>query len=127
MKSVTDLEQSKKLIEILPEESADFYWICGRLHTDGPKYQVLRMKEEVIEPEKYWPAWSLSALLGMLPVGFLGKKGMRLNLDKSENDFSIWYTSLDDGLVIEHLDVESKEPVDACVAMIEKLSKEGLL
>ena len=118
MKSVTDLEQSKKLIEILQEESADFYWICGRLHTDGPKYQVLRMKEEVIEPENYWPAWSLTALLGVLPEPLL-----------EQNSEKKWYCLVH---CMAHNGIKSflwedDDPVDACVMLIEKLSKEGLL
>lgn len=60
MKSYTDLEQSKKLAEILPLESADMrYTPFGDTHPwvwDGK----LLEKDSV-------PCWSLTALLGDLP------------------------------------------------------------
>lgn len=67
MKSYTDLVQSRKLSEILPLESADFFWIIGHLHTDGPKYEIIRPINEVYETDKYWPCWSLAALISILP------------------------------------------------------------
>ena len=104
MKSYTDIEQSKKLAEILPIESADM------------KYISLRHRDDTIEwipqlgiPSKYdIPCWSLSALLGVLP------------------DYTLQTNT--DGTVF--VVCESKKPmisdaydnpVDACVAMIEKL------
>ena len=68
-KICTSKEQSQKLIELgIDRNTADMVWVCGRLHTDGLEYQVLRVKEEVSEPENYIPAWSLSALLGLMPT-----------------------------------------------------------
>ena len=67
-KICTSLEQSKRLIELgIDISTADMVWVCGRLHTDGPKYQVLRVKEEVSEPENYISTWSLSALMDLMP------------------------------------------------------------
>lgn len=68
-KICTTIEQSQKLIELgIDVNTADMVWVCGRLHTDGPKYQVLRVKEEVSEPENYIPAWSLPALMDLMPT-----------------------------------------------------------
>lgn len=107
-KIATDLEQSKKLAEILPLESADFVWLIGHLHTDGPRYEVIRTKGEVSEPENYWPCWSLAALEGLMPFhivennnrfGFYQVKGFNKQGEtyrfgyKTNNDFFLFETS----------------------------------
>lgn len=70
MKSYTDINQSKKLAEILPLESADCYWDYDEIQKfhritwfeDGyNKESQLRLNENNI------CAWSLAALLGVLP------------------------------------------------------------
>ena len=62
MKSYTDLEQSKKLAEILPIESADMY----RVFENNAETRVYYGKM----PTAYFvckPCWSLAALLNILP------------------------------------------------------------
>lgn len=108
MKAYTDLEQSKKLAEILPLESADFVWLIGHLHTDGPRYEVIRAKGEVSEPENYWPCWSLAALLDILPKGY--SLGRRTN-----GKYYVCMTH------IKHNISEFDNPIDACYEMILKL------
>lgn len=110
IKSYTDIEQSKKLAEILPLESADMQWF---LEED---YGIVQIKEELQD----WggdctiPCWSLAALLGIL------------------HDYTLQTNT--DGTVF--VVCESKKPmisdayynpVDACVAMIENLHKLNLL
>lgn len=81
MKAFTDLEQSKKLAEILPVESADMCYcnnsIKGLNYTDefsANLHSVEEMKDifdsAFNEWDKYWKlisCWSLCALLEMLP------------------------------------------------------------
>ena len=124
MKSYTDLEQSKRLAEILPLESADFFWIIGHLHTDGPRYEIIRPRNEVSEVEKYWPCWSLSALLGVLP-SVIKRKGKRmfLTLEKA-GAYNLYYKSPDR---MDEFWETNEEPVDACYEMILLLNKEGEL
>ena len=64
IKSYTDLQQSKKLAEFLPLESADMCWTpfdekwdayLGAPHPDAIKKEI--------------PCWSLAALLQVLPLG----------------------------------------------------------
>ena len=95
MKSYTDLEQSKKLAEILPLESADMTWcnnsIKGINYTDkfsANLYTVKEMKdvfdEALVGWDKYWelvPCWSLSALLDVLPKYELNNFGNTIKLD----------------------------------------------
>lgn len=61
MKSYTDLEQSRKLADILPLESADMYYInssVGKIHIGG-------WKDEMHDEDDI-PCWSLAALLEVL-------------------------------------------------------------
>lgn len=69
MKSFTSLDQSKKLVEILPFESADMFYSAGnetqptfRLHSYGH-----------IMSDKDVCAWSLAALINLLPSEFTEK------------------------------------------------------
>ena len=114
IKSYTDLEQSKKLAEFLPIESADHFHIIGHLHTDGPRYEVIRPRNEIVETDKYWPCWSLSALLAIL------------------RDYTLQTNT--DGTVFVVCDSKKPmisdaydNPVDAFVAMIECLHELNLL
>ena len=115
IRAYTTIEQSRKLAEILPLESADMYWF--RDDTEIPKiYPKDMMKNSV---SVTCPCWSLASLLCVLP------KGIRLL--KSANISSVadikYYCDCPKGTVHEWYD----NPVDACVAMIEKLHELNLL
>lgn len=71
MKSYTDLEQSRKLAEILPIESADnHYWCNGYNNYIYGLGNSVELKEKFEEKGlKYLPCWSLAALLQVLPLG----------------------------------------------------------
>ena len=120
MKAYTDLNQSKKLAEILPLESADHFHIIGHLHTDGPKYEVIRSRNEVVETDKYWPCWSLAALLGVIPN--------KLKIAICINDFQNGKDKYAIGSV-EHdnYDCYADNLVDACYEMIIKLNELKML
>lgn len=119
IKSYTDLEQSKKLAEILPLESADMKWFFWKEEIDSPKTPTFGYSKTVAESYKdteavYLACWSLSALLGVL------------------TDYTLQTNT--DGTVF--VVCESKKPmisdaydnpVDACVAMIEKLHELKML
>ena len=59
IKSYTDLEQSKKLAEFLPLESADMNYWCGT--------QIRIGGHRTMDKDLDIPCWSLSALLNILP------------------------------------------------------------
>ena len=67
MKSYTDLEQSKKLTEILPLESADMF-----LAMNGTIPVMAKYIDDgyVTADETAIPCWSLAALLDLLPSEF---------------------------------------------------------
>lgn len=71
MKSYTDIEQSKKLAEILPLESADMKWYFWKSEIDAPKLPTFGYSKDAAESYKsteavYLPCWSLAALLEQL-------------------------------------------------------------
>ena len=119
MKSYTDLEQSKKLAEILPLESADMRYDEYISYIDGtPKVGYKKGVTDGI------PCWSLVALLSVLPkcIG-----GSVLRMDMSENDFNLWFDDLS-GIVDEILpDITKDNSIDACYEMILKLYEQKLL
>lgn len=120
MKSYTDLEQSKKLAELLPITSIDFAW---NIFSDGST-RILRMDDwQVSENAKsnveIIPCWSLAALFDVLPYG------TDVTKDKSdtENEKYMCTVLVNDSLVTTF----ANNPVDACVEMILKLNKNKML
>ena len=111
MKAYTDLEQSKKLAEILPLGSADmFYDQYGVIRIGNPK--------ERYSDYHQLPVWSLAALLGVLP---------RIDIEKeicSDDTFDYRVKAyIGDGYIGDWFD----NPLDACVDMIFKLDEQKLL
>lgn len=72
MKSYTDLEQSRKLADILPIESADMYYF-DNLPVPKVGYSVEVEKLYSKANIDYIPCWSLAALMDMLPSKFTQK------------------------------------------------------
>lgn len=124
MKAFTDIEQSKKLAEILPKESADMcYRIVAYNPNDTHVYQPYCFSGTL---ESDIPCWSLVALLQIIPKNI--KRLNRLRIDIDNVDFSIWYDDLKGYGVNDKLpDITSKEPVDACYEMVLKLHESKLL
>jgi hypothetical protein len=120
MKSYTDIEQSKKLAEILPHESADMLILnnVGRSgDVDGTNCHTI-LKENLnplAEVPEILPCWSLAALLNVMKESELigSPEGTWLN--------RVWYK----GFPISRGGYNN--PVDACVAMIIKLHEQNLL
>ena len=81
VKAYTDIEQSKKLAEILPIESADMAWCNNSNYTDEYSANLYTAKEmqECFDKalngwDKYWkliPCWSLAALLAIYPMALV--------------------------------------------------------
>ena len=70
IKSFSDLEQSKKLAEILPVESADM----KILPFTEKEYRVVPINDiAVCDREDEIPCWLLAALLNLLPSEFTEK------------------------------------------------------
>ena len=119
-KAFTNLEQSKKLAEILPIESADLGYRYIKRSQDGVDYYT----EETL-PYQYAnyvgiPCWSLAALLEVLPHRI--DEICELDIGKlSGNDG--WYVCYDG---IDRFFTNSNL-IDACYKMILKLHEQKLI
>ena len=116
MKNYTDLEQSKKLAEILPIESADMRFCFS--HTLGGRitghYPMIGREPSL----GTIPCWSLAALLSVTR-NYCTRFELTLRSNKKYNLFAMTdnyvyrgFNEYPDGI---------DEPIDVCVALIEKL------
>ena len=111
MKSYTDIEQSKKLAEILPLESADMWWVA--LNWQETEYYVEVKQDGISQPKKAVPCWSLSALLEQLE-----------NAAGLAKDYGLWFCYDNrKSYCTKHYN----NPVDACYELILKLHELNLL
>ena len=120
MKAFTDIDQSKKLAEILPVESADMMWDDWSLIDEGWKLSAGYYPEiEKDYGRKCYPAWSLAALLDILPNGTDTHKQVNESIScyfvEVYNNKKYFSTERYDDLL------------DACVEMIFKLKEKDLL
>ena len=125
-KSYTTIEQSRKLAEILPLESADMtYYACvkdWRGNPVEPKWgkPTTLTKEELALPRpnfqeyEYVPCWSLAALFSTLP------RGCNISTPKPNNalGYCCWN---------QYHEIYASNPIDACYEMIIKLHDLKLL
>jgi len=137
MKSYTDLEQSKKLAEILPLESADMHYATWTI-LDG-EFIVSPNQGNTIEDlqedygDQIIPCWSLAALLSVLPIVYINNKKevcgpLHIDITDSETPFALWYVNpLYKGSIVELQTKEYDNLVDACVEMILKLKENNNL
>lgn len=145
IKAFTDVEQSKKLAEILPYESADMYYAGHRSiinpkeweYGDTPK---IRGKYISFDDKRiFYPAWSLSALLTTLPNEIITDNRFECHYqidirkyDGSDNTtlYQIAYGNNrgSSGSWHDMINTGEKESlVDCCVQMILSLNKFNLL
>ena len=119
IKSYTDLEQSKKLAEILTLESADMKWFFWKEEIDAHKTPTFGYSKTASESYKdteavYLACWSLSALLGVLPD---------YTLQTNTNGTVFVVCESKKPMISDAYD----NPVDACYELILKLYDLNLL
>jgi hypothetical protein len=123
MKSYTDLEQSKKLAEILPLESADMHYskdFDGRWFVDLAKYTSVKVPKYVGNIEEHLlPCWSLAALLNVLELPTLEK--CNIGKDKTGWMVTVYHNNS------RYDSFFYNEPVDACYEVILKLNELKML
>ena len=142
-RAFTSLEQSRKLAEILPLDSADMrygyispYDFSDRMYGGGydkvpyPK-DFLKLCADFCEEDIYdgsLPCWSLSALLGVLESEIDGEEGetYQLNIEKDGTWWNVWYREQYDEA--NPIETESTEDlIDACYEMIIRLNELKML
>ena len=117
MKSYTDLEQSKKLAEILPLESADMCWTSF-----DEKWDAYLGAPNPDAIKKEIPCWSLAALLE-----YLKTLESLVYLPGLFADNKVWilqFVERGHGKVVE---IKSNNSVDACYKMIIRLNELKML
>ena len=128
MKAFSDIEQSKKLAEILPHDTADGTWkriaIAG-CNLDVPEEQQYFHDGDM--PFMYYsgvgiPSWSLAALLDILPI--LDNRSPVISKTFNGKYRVVYHSTAYERAILTS---DYDNPVDACVAMIEKLNEQKLL
>ena len=131
IKSFTDLEQSKKLAEILPIESADMWWSRCTITDFGDGALKVSYAVEPCNISQFRntkediPCWSLAALLSVLPMIKKGKENANPFIAKTpDNEYYVVYATftkeVDSSAIYDN-------PVDACVDMIIHLHELKML
>ena len=106
MKSYTNIEQSKKLAEILPFESADMrYAPFGDSHPWIWDEDIKLLEVGAI------PCWSLAALFNILPSATLDTSDDHYCRFSCQQRYTEWHDN----------------PIDACYEMIIKLNELKML
>lgn len=129
IKSYTDLEQSRKLAEILPLESADmWYSYYGNskynptIAYKGQQWFLCQIRNSLHDDI---PCWSLAALLSVIPKRI--KHYNVLTIDVNENEFAIRYDEIAYRVNNDLPDITKDNSIDACYEMIIKLNELNLL
>lgn len=126
MKSYTDINQSKKLAEILPIESTDLSY----LSKDG---RGIEFFEEPVVNDGTWedddiPCWSLAALLDIIPQEIFDGEYV---INITEGIDNRWVLTYDHYENRNHsyygLSTGADNLVDVCYEMIIKLKERNLL
>lgn len=134
-KSFTSLEQSKKLAEILPIESADMWWLyvtsqgkhIAMMYEEPDPHYIGRMESYGIKDAAI-RCWSLAALLEQLDDEITDDNGNDYNLTivKENLQYQLYYH--DSWGQVEDIETDYYDDlVDACYEMIIKLHEQKLL
>lgn len=122
IKSYTDIEQSKRLSDILPHESADMRFCFS--HTLGGRitghYPMIGREPSL----GTIPCWSLTALIELLPNKIVvNNENYFLNFTKKNVEYRGIVTW--DGQ--KCISTKAENLLDACYNMIVKLKKDNIL
>jgi hypothetical protein len=124
MKSYTDIEQSKKLTEILSIESSDMYWDL----LSKSNYAKVNNIGYCLNRTCIY-AWSLTALLQILPIKtYIEIDNVCCTLAISRDTLGKWFVSYHNRSYGSSLiTCSNKELLDACYEMVVKLNELKML
>ena len=128
IKSYTDIERSKILAEILPLDSADYFYKYCIGHYNSIYYRLETYPYNKGGNKNHdIPCWSLAALLNVLPKIYYPVKDHKtdLILGKPKDKWCVLYW---DTTGMQHgEETLGDNPVDACVDMIVKLKEKNMI
>ena len=135
-KICTSIEQSKKLSEFLPLESADMDYI-PIINIDGEySLEVNEWDNEHVIEDGWIPCWSLAALIDILPEDIIGQRHYFFEISKmgdASTPHEVRYYRFRDESDggdfgrITWISHQANNLVDACVEMILKLHELKML
>lgn len=128
MKSYVDIDQAKKLMEILPLDSADYFYMRSIDNFNAIRYTLETYPYNKGAKDHDLPCWSLASLYSILPNNKekstdLSRGGW--DMDPLEYNDKWWCEYEDESE--ERVSVTADNPIDACYEMIVKLHKLNLL
>lgn len=128
IKSYTDIERSKVLAEILPLDSADYFYKYCIGHYNSIYYRLETYPYNKGGNKNHdIPCWSLAALLNVLPKIYYPVKDHKtdLILGKPKDKWCLLYW---DTTGMQHgEETLGDNPVDACADMIVKLKEKNMI
>ena len=125
IKAYTDISQSKTLSKILPLESADMWW---NGFVDEEHSIIWDGYPNFLSSDICTPCWSLAALLGVIKEqGLVDLRFLQSTYDNIGNHLTNVWCCTFENLGTISLDLYAYNPVDACVAVVEKLHELNLL
>ena len=128
MKAFTDLEQSKKLAEILPIESADMFHFIHEVDTVGFGYKKEAAEFYSKTEFEYLPCWSLAALLDIIPQEIFDGEYVINITEGCDNRWVLTYDYYENRNHSYYgLSTGADNLIDACYEMIIKLHEQKIL
>lgn len=134
MKSYASLEQSRKLAEFLPLESADMEYLRFKENNALISSVPFVKDESEVENSAYdavyerIPCWSLAALLGVIPQEIFNGEYI-INITEGLNNK--WIITYDYYGNVNHsfygLSSDADNLIDSCIEMIIKLHERKIL
>ena len=126
IKSYTSQEQSKKLAEFLPIESADMWWTA--LNWQETEYYTEVKQDGINQPKRAIPCWSLAALLSIIPQELFDGEYIINITEGLDNRWVITYDPYEDKCPSYYgLSTGADNLVDACTDIIIKLKERNII
>ena len=128
MKACTDIEQSKKLAEILPIESADAFYDMAE--PEKRQVPIIGNPDDYYDMEDWTiPCWSLAALLDQLEDVICDEEDNQweLVIKKEGVQYDLYYLIVYGEQENIELDRFYDDLIDCCFQMIFKLKEKDLL
>ena len=128
MKAYTDIEQSKKLAEILPIESADAFYDMAE--PEKRQVPIIGNPDDYYDMEDWTiPCWSLAALLDQLEDVICDEEDNQweLVIKKEGVQYDLYYLIVYGEQENIELDRFYDDLIDCCYEMILKLKERDLL